>query len=147
MYHLIMAHGGWTADGRLLGVPIVNTPENANSNFNQPRNTFQECIDQIMNDANTALGLLPLDYGDVVEANIPEKYKTLGVTNAGDYNRVNGNIMRGRITARIVEAIKAQVALLAASPAYSAGTNVTWATAADNAAIVLDRIGGVIRLS
>lgn len=147
MYHLIMAHGGWTADGRLLGVPIVNTPENANSNFNQPRNTFQECIDQIMNDANTALGLLPLDYGDVVEANIPEKYKTLGVTNAGDYNRVNGNIMRGRITARIVEAIKAQVALLAASPAYSAGTNVTWATAADNAAIVLDRIGGVSGLS
>jgi hypothetical protein len=42
------------------------------------------------------LELLPLDFGDITDANIPEKYKTLGITNAGDYNRVNGNIMRGR---------------------------------------------------
>ena len=126
MYHLLKAHGGWTADGKLLGVPIVTVPETPTSNFNVPRNTFQECVKQIFDDATAALELLPLDYGDISDANIPGKYKTLGITNAGDYNRVNGNIMRGRITGRIVEAIKAQVALLAASPAYSAGTTVTW---------------------
>lgn len=148
MYYLIMAHGGWTADNRLLGVPIVNKPENEKSNFNYPRNTFQECVTQIMNDANTALDLLPLDFGDIASANnIPVKYKNLGVTNPSDYNRVNGDIMRGRITGRIVEAIKAQVALLAASPAFSAGTTVTWENAADYAATVLDRINGPAGLS
>lgn len=147
MYYLIMAHGGWTADGRLLGVPIVNKSEDSKSNFNVPRNTFQECVDQIMSDANTALELLPLDFGDVTDANIPAKYKALGLTTAGDYNRVNGNIMRGRITGRVVEAIKAQVALLASSEAYKAGTTVTAAQAADYAAVVLDRIGGVAGLS
>lgn len=147
MYYLIMAHGGWTADNRLLGVPIVNKPEDGKTNFNYPRNTFQECVTQIMNDANTALSLLPLDFGDITDANIPDKYKNMGVVNSSDYNRVNGNIMRGRITGRIVEAIKAQVALLAASPAYSTGTTVTWENAADNAAVVLDRINGVTGLS
>ena len=147
MYHLLKAHGGWTADGKLLGVPIVTVPETPTSNFNVPRNTFQECVKQIFDDATAALELLPLDYGDISDANIPGKYKTLGITNAGDYNRVNGNIMRGRITGRIVEAIKAQVALLAASPAYSAGTTVTWEDAANNAAIVLDKINGVSGLS
>lgn len=147
MYYLLKAHGGWTADGKLLGVPIVTVPETPTSNFNVPRNTFQECVKQIYDDATTALELLPLDYGDISDTNIPGKYKTLGITNAGDYNRVNGNIMRGRITGRIVEAIKAQVALLAASPAYSAGTTVTWEDAANNAAIVLDRINGISGLS
>lgn len=147
MYYLIMAHGGWTADGRLLGVPIINEPEDMYSNFNVPRNTFQQCLDQIMTDANTALELLPLDFGDITDANIPEKYKILGITNAGDYNRVNGNIMRGRLTGRIVDAIKSQAALLAASPAFSAGTNVSWANAADQAAVVLDKINGVSGLA
>lgn len=143
MYYLIMAHGGWTADGQLLGVPILTKPENAYSDFNVARNTFQECLNQIFSDINTALELLPLDFEDIADANIPAKYQSIGVTNASDYNRVNGKIMRGRITGRIVEAIKAQVSLLAASPAYSAGTNVNWETAADNTAIVLDRINGV----
>lgn len=147
MLYLLRAHGGWTADGKLLGVPIITTPETPTSNFNVPRNTFQECVKQINDDAATAISLLPLDYGDISDANIPSKYKTLGITNAGDYNRVNGNIMRGRITGRIVEAIRAQTALLAASPAYSAGTTVTWDDAANNAAIVLDRINGVSGLS
>src|SRR5690606_661267 len=32
MYHLLLAHGGWTADGQLLGVPIVTEPETPSSN-------------------------------------------------------------------------------------------------------------------
>jgi hypothetical protein len=142
MYYLLLNHGGWSESGQLLGVPVVTEPETASSDFNQPRNTFQECIDQIIADANEALALLPLDFGDISDADIPAKYQALGVKNAGDYNRVNGNHMRGRITGRIVEAIRAQAALLAASPAYSAGTDVSWEDAANFAASVLDRIGG-----
>jgi len=142
MFYLLKAHGGWTSDGRLLGVPIVTEPEDKDSDFNVPRNTFQECLDQIMSDVDLALELLPLDYGDVSASQIPEKYQQLGVTSASDYNRVVGNHMRGRITGRIVEAIRAQVALLAASPSYADGTDVTWADAANYAGSVLSRING-----
>lgn len=142
MYHLLLAHGGWS-NGQLLGVPIVTEPETAKSDFNQPRNTFQECVDQILADADKAISLLPVDYADITTPEVPQKYVDLGVTNASDYNRVNGSHMKGRITGRIVEAIKAQVALLAASPAYSEGTTVTWENAANFAATVLNRIGGI----
>ncbi len=142
MYYLLKAHGGWTTDGRLLGVPIVTEPQDKDSDFDVPRNTFQECLDQIMADVDQALELLPLDYGDVSNSEIPEKYQQLGVTNASDYNRVVGNHMRGRITGRIVEALRAQVALLAASPSYTDGTNITWADAANHAGAVLSRING-----
>lgn len=147
MFYLLQAHGGYAADGTLLGVPIVTEPEDANSDFNVPRNTFQECIDQIIADADMAISLLPLDYSDISNAAIPEKYKEIGVTNSSVYNRVNGNHMRGRITGRIVEAIRAQVALLAASPAYSAGTDISWEEAANYAATVLNRIGGASGLA
>ncbi len=147
MYYLLLAHGGWTTGGELLGVPNLTASESASSDFNVPRNTFQECIDQISSDAEEAIDLLPLDYGDISNSEIPSKYVSLGVTNASDYNRVNGNHIKGRITRRIVEAVRAQAALLAASPAYNSGTSVTWEDAASYAAVVLDRIGGVSGLA
>jgi hypothetical protein len=142
MYHLLLAHGGWTPDGQLLGVPIINEPETPTSDFNKPRNTFQQCVDQILSDAEQALELLPLDYKKFTQSDIPERYAGVEGITATQYERVNGEHMRGRISGRIVEAIRAQAALLAASPAYSAGTNITWEAAANYAAQVLNRIGG-----
>ncbi len=148
MYYLLLAHGGWADNGQLMGVPIQTEPEETTgADYNHPRNTFQECIDQIMSDIDMAIKLLPLDYGDISDSEIPQKYQDLGITNAGDYNRVNGNHIKGRITGRIVEAIRAQVALLAGSPAYSEGTDVEWADVANYAATVLDRIGGISGLA
>lgn len=147
MYHLLVAHGGWTQDGQLLGVPIVNEPETPTSNFNKPRNTFQECVDQILSDAEQALELLPLDYKKFSQSDIPERYKSTEGVTVTQYERVNGEHMRGRMSGRIVEAIRAQAALLAASPAYRAGTNVTWEAAANYAAKALNRIGGVSGLA
>jgi hypothetical protein len=143
MYYLLQAHGGWTDGGELLGVPITTEPEIATSDFNQPRNTFQECVDQILIDAEEAINLLPYDYKGFTDSEIPTKYLELGVSDASQYNRVNGNHMRGRITGRIVEAVRAQVALLAASPAYNTGTTVTWEEAANYAASALDKINGL----
>ena len=60
-----------------------------------------------------------------------------------DYNRVFGAYNAQRLTARIVKGVRAKVSLLAASPAFSQGTTVTWAKAADDAAAVLDGIGGI----
>jgi starch-binding outer membrane protein, SusD/RagB family len=147
MYHLLLGHGGWTQDGSLMGVPIINDPETPKSDFNQPRSTFQQCIDQIISDADEALELLPLDYKKFTDADIPERYSDIEGLTATQYERVNGEHMRGRLSGRIVEAIRAQAALLAASPAYNEGTDVTWEEAANYAADVLNRIGGVSGLA
>jgi len=142
-YYLLMVHGGWSEDGRLLGITIRTEPETIESDFNLPRNTFQECLDHIFADIDRALELLPLDYGKIEDADIPQKYIDLGITNAGDYNRAFGDIIKGRISGRIIEAVRAQVALLAASPAFTEGTDVTYEDAAIFAAQVLNRINGI----
>ncbi|MBF6598724.1 MAG: RagB/SusD family nutrient uptake outer membrane protein [Fermentimonas sp.] len=141
MYHLLLNHGGWSEDGELLGIPIIREPEDLNSDFNLPRNTFQECIDQLYADVDSALLLLPAEYGEISNNNqVPEKYRAKGVT-AGQYSRVFGDTGKNRMSSRIAKAIRAQAALLAASPAYSEGTNVTWEQAANNMAEVLSALG------
>jgi hypothetical protein len=142
MYYLLQAHGGWSTDGRLLGVPILTEPLNSSSNFKLPRNTFEECVQQIYKDLDLAESYLPLDYVNITStSSIPAKYA--GKTTLSDYNRVFGAINAQRLTARIVKGIRAKISLLAASPAFSQGTTVTWAKAADDAAAVLDGIGGI----
>lgn len=144
MYYLLRNHAGWTSDGQLLGVPIILEPEGAGSDFNQPRATFEDCVKQIYADADAAIALLPVDYVNISDASeIPAKYKEIGVTNFGEYNSVFGATFRGRMSGQIAEAIKALTALLAASPAYSSASGVTYKDAAEAAAKVLDRIGGV----
>ena len=144
MYYLLRNHAGWTSDGRLLGVPIILEPEGFDSDFNQPRATFQECVNQIYADVDEAMSLLPFDYVQLTDDNaVPQKYQALGVTYAQEYNVVFGDTFRGRISGRIAQTIKALTALLAASPAYAEGTEVTYADAAREAAEVLKHINGV----
>lgn len=142
MYHLLQGHGGM-ADGSLLGVPIVLEPEDASSDFNKPRASFEECMQQLYSDIEKAIELLPLDYGDIgSDADVPSVYASQGATKS-DYDRVFGNVMKLRLTGRIIRAVKAQAALLAASPAFSEGTTTTWADAANYAAEVIDLNGGI----
>lgn len=144
MYYLLRNHGGWTADGQLLGVPIILEPEGVGSDFNQPRATFQDCVDQIYKDLDDAMSLLPFDYAKPAsDADVPKKYQDLGVTTAEEYAVVFGDTFSGRISGRIAQTIKAFVALLAASPAYSEGTDITYEDAANEAAEVLKHINGV----
>ena len=144
MYYLLRNHAGWTSDGRLLGVPIILEPEGFDSDFNQPRATFQECVDQIYADVDEAMALLPFDYVQLTDDSaVPQKYQDLGVAYAQEYNVVFGDTFRGRISGRIAQTIKALTALLAASPAYTEGTNVTYVDAANEAAAVLKHINGV----
>lgn len=141
MYHLLLNHAGWATDGQLLGIPIITEPEDLNSESNLPRNTFQECMDRLYADVDSALMLLPDDYGAIDNDNmVPAKYRTMGVT-AGQYTRVFGDNAKNRMSARIAKAVRAQAALLAASPAYSDGSDVTWVDAANMMAVVLDGLG------
>lgn len=141
MYHLLMSCGGWSADGRLLGIPILLESENLESEFNKPRNTFIECMAQLNADVEKAIEMLPEEYGDVSSAgDVPAKYTQMGA-DLSQYNRVFGNHAKNRMSARIARAVRAQAALLAASPAYSEGSGVTWEQAANSMAEVLANLG------
>ena len=142
-YYLLQAHGGYADDGTLYGVPMLTTPEDGSSDFNQPRATFADCVKQIFADCDSAMALLPVDYVDIESNNeIPAKYQALGA-NYSNYNLVFGTKARNLLSAKIAEATKAQVALLAASPAFRAQSGVTSAEAATLCANVLKRIGGL----
>lgn len=146
-FYILQAHAGWTADGRLLGVPIVETVEDENSEFNYPRNTFDECIQAIYDDVAMAEELLPLDYENISsDEQVPAKYRTEGV-NFSQYNIVFGDNFRSRMSGRIALAFRAKAALLAASPAFAAGSTTSWAEAADYNGEMLDLIGGVSGLA
>ncbi|MDR0699966.1 MAG: RagB/SusD family nutrient uptake outer membrane protein [Tannerella sp.] len=141
MYHLLLNHAGWTEDGRCLGIPILTHSETVTSDFNIPRNTLQECIEQIYADVDSATTFLPVNYGEISNDNlVPVKYQAKGVT-AAQYSRVFGDQSRNRMSGAIAEAIRAQATLLAASPAYSEGVSYTWENAAQQMAIVLSRLG------
>lgn len=141
-YYLLQAHGGYADDGILYGVPLLTTPEDGSSNFNQPRATFAACVKQCFEDCDSAMAYLPMDYVDVAKEEIPAKYQALGAEGSA-YNLVFGTRSRGLMSAKIAEAIKAQVALLAASPAFRDQSGVTSAEAATLCANVLKRIGGL----
>ncbi len=140
-YYLLRAHCGMVG-GQLMGVPIHLSSEDGSSDFNLPRNTFKECIDQIMSDFDEALKYVPMEYGDINNGDIPAKYKQIGGTDA-DYNRAFGKLQRGKIDGRMIAAIKAQVALFAASPAYASAGATTYAQAAQLAATALNSVGGL----
>lgn len=140
MYHLLMNHAG-KVGSEYLGIPILTASENLDSEFNLPRNTFKECIDQLYADVDMAIQLLPDDYGDISsDSEIPEKYRSTGCT-AAQYSRVFGEIGRNRMSARIARAVRAQAALLAASPAYQGAGAATWEDAAKYMAEVLNGLG------
>lgn len=141
MLHLLMAHAGWSADGQLLGIPILTEPETVNSDFNKPRDTFKACLELLNKDVDQCIADLPADYGDLkTAAEVPEKYKQMGAT-LEEYNRVFGDHAKNRMNPKVARAIRAQAALLAASPAYSAGSGVTWEEAANLMAEVLKNLG------
>ncbi len=142
-YYLLQAHGGYADDGVLYGVPLLTTPEDGSSNFNQPRATFADCVKQCFADCDSALTFLPADYQSIYNNDsIPARYRALGA-NYSNYNLVFGDKSRNRVSGKVVEAVKAQVALLAASPAFREQSGVTSAQAATYCANVLKRIGGL----
>ena len=146
MYYLLRAHGGYDAQGNLLGVPIVLEPTTVSSDFNalEVRASYADCMKQLIEDAEEAIRVLPVDYKDIDnETETVNCFgKTYTVTKA-TYNRVLGTNFAGRFSGRIARAVLAQAALMAASPAFADGSGVTYEQAAKYAKNVLDLNGGV----
>lgn len=146
MYYLLRAHGGYDDQGNLLGVPIILEPTTVSSDFNalEVRASYADCMKQLIEDAEEAVRVLPVDYKDTDnETETVNCFgKTYTVTKA-TYNRVLGTNFAGRFSGRIARAVLAQAALMAASPAFANGSGVTYEQAAKYAKNVLDLNGGV----
>ena len=142
-YYLLQAHGGYANDGVLYGVPLLTKPEDGSSDYNQPRALFSDCVKQVFADCDSAMAYLPADFEDINDKElIPAKYQELGAQ-LSNYNLVFGTRSNGLLSGKVAEAIKAQVALLAASPAFRDQSGVTSEEAAVLCGNVLKRIGGL----
>lgn len=100
-FQLLMQYGGKTVDGEALGYPITTrfiTEEEAQKPTAYRRNTYQECISQIIKDCNAAMELLPDIYSGA--------------------DLVTGDVNVGRAGKFSAAVLKSRVALYGASPAY-----------------------------
>lgn len=134
MFNLLRAHAGPGPDGKMLGVPIVTEVLTINDDWKLPRNTFDDCVKQIISDCDSAIANLPRNYVDV----------------AGDYdyNMTMGARWTNRFTGNVAKALKSRVLLYAASPAFNTASDaVKWETAAVTTGSYLKEKGGVSAIS
>lgn len=133
-YQLLQYHAGETPDGQMLGFPIILKTMGINDELNLPRNSFDECVDQILADCDKAIENLPDTYADHA--------------GSADYNRAMGARWTNRMTGFAARALKASVSLFAASPAFNPENDITkWDRAARAAGELLQLNGGLAALS
>lgn len=141
-FYALQAHAGVGTSGELLGVPYINEFIESDGNFNLPRLSFEESVEAIMADFDAALALLPTDYG-LSEADVDPVYQDFDFNK---YDLVNGSLYNLRISGRIVRALKARLALFAASPSFL-DDQTYYNMAATEASELLNDIGGVSGLA
>jgi hypothetical protein len=128
-FTLLQAHAGKGTNGEMLGVPIVDhvlDPGNP-ADYQIPRSTFNELVEFILTDCDSAIALLPNRY-----ENTKDIY----------YNIAGGEDYTNRINGMAARMIKAKTLLYAASPSYSDGT-YSYQRAAEAAAEIMDLNGGL----
>jgi starch-binding outer membrane protein, SusD/RagB family len=127
-FQLLQAFGGEGTNGQMLGVPIVTGILGVNDNLNFARNTYMECVQQIVNDCDSAIKYLPLEYRGA--------------------NVAIGQALNGRANGIAAMALKARTLLYAASPAYNKTNNPQlWENAAIAAGNAIKAIGGLLNLA
>lgn len=140
---LLESTAGISDDGELLGIPIYRQFIENTGNFNIPRLPFKESVDSIEADFNRSLQFLTMnEYKDIQsEDQLPEGYETHSIP---AYNEIFGKRLNQRIDGKVVKALKAKLALLAASPAFNLQSDATlWEKAAIYAAETLKGINGL----
>ena len=143
-FYALQAHAGIGESGELLGIPYYTEFIEPDGNFNAPRLPFEASVQAIMADFDEALSLLPTDYG-LSAGQVDPWYANLENFDYDKYGTVNDNFFDLRISGRIVKALKARLALFAASPSFLDSQSF-YAIAATNAAEILNTIGGVAGL-
>jgi len=125
-WDLLQKFGGKGTDGNMLGFPIVTAVYGATDVVNVARNTYDDCVHQIIADCDSAWKYLPIAYRDFLVPVVADR-----VYAGGKYwDRLDG------ITTR---AIKAMVYLTWASPRFNPTNDISrWDSAAYNAKKVID---------
>lgn len=130
---LLQYHGGEGKDGRMLGFPIQTKALRVSDDWKQARNTYTECIAQILADCDSAILYLP------------DNYISSGTS---EYNQAMGSRWTNRITANAAQAIKSRTLLYAASPSFNTQGDITlWEKAAIQSGNFLNSNGGLAALS
>ena len=140
-FYILQAHAGIGTSGELLGIPYLTEFIESDGNFNTARLSFEATVQAIINDFDEAIRLLPTDYTDN-PAELTELYKDFDIDK---FKVVNGNLLNLRISGRIVKALKARLALFAASPSFLNNQNY-YSIAAQNAAEIFSSLGGISAL-
>lgn len=126
-FNLLEFFGGADASGNLLGVPLYTEPVDISKfdNSDVTRPTYDECVQQILADCDSAIAYLPIVNRDQYIQGEP-----FHVTGAIRYRSIDG---------LSVKALKAKVLLTWASPAFNpSGDKTRWERAAAAAKEVID---------
>jgi len=135
-FELLKNHGGLATDNTPQGFIILRDVPDRTQNYNLPRNSYDECVQFILEDINEGIRLLPNVYADK-PASAPD-YVAYNLV-FGSTNRKNNN----RIDGRFGKALKSRVTLYTASmPFYTAPGK--WDSAAVAAGRLLTTAGGGI---
>ncbi|WP_139956499.1 RagB/SusD family nutrient uptake outer membrane protein [Flavicella sediminum] len=126
-WELLKVFGGPAEDGTMLGFPIVNGILENEDYASLSRDTYDDCVAQIMADLDVAI------------ANLPLRYEGLETVNPG-----TSALEIGRASGLAAYALKAKVALFAASPAFNPTNDVAkWELAASLTHDVIVQNGGL----
>jgi len=133
-WDLLQKFGGRGMDGKMLGFPIVTKPLDFTQEVNLARNSYDECVKQILADCDSAYKYLPIAHRDFL---VPVDDRTYA-----------GSRYWGRMDGITTRAIKALVYLTWASPRFNPGNDISrWDSAAVNAKKVIDfklKVDGVV---
>lgn len=126
MWDLLQRFGGKSIDGKLMGVPIVLEPLDVTGDVDLPRNTYDDCIKQILADCDSAYKYLPIAHRDFLVPVVADRAYA-------------GSRYWGRMDGITTRAIKSNVYLTWASPLFNPNNDKTrWENAAKNAKEVID---------
>ncbi len=129
-WELLKVFGGPSENGEMLGFPIVNEILPNEEYASLTRNSYDECVTQIMEDLDVAIEYLPLVY-----------------TGSTTDNPGLSDSETGRASGLAAYALKAKVALYAASPAFNVTNNLDkWERAASLAGEFIEQNGGLPNL-
>jgi hypothetical protein len=125
-WDLLQKFGGKGTNGQMLGFPIITEPLDPADEIDFARNSYDECVAQIIKDCDSAYKYLPLAHRDFLVTDPDELLYSGGMY----WGRMDG------ITSR---ALKALVYLTWASPRFNPGNLMArWDSAAVNAKKVMD---------
>jgi len=129
-WDLLQKFGGMGTNGQMLGFPIITDVIDPYGEINYARNTYDDCVNQIIADCDSAIKYLPLAYRDFLYTILTPPLNDLTYQGGRYWNRFDDIS---------VWAIKANVYLTYASPRFNPANDLArWDSAANYAKKLID---------